>query len=274
LPSGGRPSILRDMRYAGGASSRGFDFFIAHSGSDKSVAEALYELLSRRSTVFLDSRSLRPGDDWHTALGDAQSRSRVTVVLVSAYTGQAFYEGEEVVTAIRLARRGGHRVVPVLLDQNVEVPYGLHRFHSLTVQPGFSLSDVASDLLDLLGSSSVPGQLMGERSGPIREGETIVRTGRRYLGKGDRVRISRWAGTFKPEETGLPFAIVADSGRTGTVVGISGRTVQVRWDPQDWSRAKLGVGKGAEIRLQGFVTTINATGWDRRPRCSSRRRGW
>lgn len=85
------------------------------------------------------------------------------------------------------------------------------------------------------------------------------------LNQGQRVQIRRWAGTIKPEETGLEFAIHADKGRTGVVVGQVGNIVQVKWDAQDWSKVKLGALKGPTVRLNPFVSTI-ATDWlKRRP---------
>lgn len=40
-----------------------WDFFIAHSGQDNQVAEQLYDCLAGEFRVFLDSRTLKYGDD-------------------------------------------------------------------------------------------------------------------------------------------------------------------------------------------------------------------
>src|SRR3712207_5191867 len=92
-----------------------WDFFVAYAAADERRAVELYDLLSPRARVFLDSRSLKPGDDWDTALPRAQRRSRVTVVLVSPRSDTAYYQREEIATAIAMARadEGQHRVVPV-----------------------------------------------------------------------------------------------------------------------------------------------------------------
>jgi len=99
-----------------------WDFFLAHAGSDSGIAESLYGLLSPHCRVFLDSRSLKLGDDWDVALPEAQRRSRITVVrsritvvIISPHTPKAYYQREEVATAIQLARTSpdDHRVVPV-----------------------------------------------------------------------------------------------------------------------------------------------------------------
>ena len=40
----------------------------------------------------------------------------ITLVLVSAHTGDGFYQREEIATAIEMAREGAHRVIPIWLD--------------------------------------------------------------------------------------------------------------------------------------------------------------
>ena len=97
-----------------------YDFFIAHASPDQEAAEQLFDLLKERSTPFLDSRVLQFGDEWDRELALAQRQSRITVVLVSSRTDDAFYEREEIAAAIALARGDpqGHRVVPVYLDAN------------------------------------------------------------------------------------------------------------------------------------------------------------
>ena len=67
-----------------------WDFFLAHAGADKEAAEAVYELLRPHFKVFLDSLSLLPGDDWDREIALAQSRSAVTLVLVSSRTEKAY----------------------------------------------------------------------------------------------------------------------------------------------------------------------------------------
>jgi len=132
--------------------ARRFDFFVAYAGPDREAAEELADLLQERSALFLDCRMLRFGDDWDRELALAQRQSRITVVLVSARTGDAFYEREEIAAAIALARKDpeGHRVVPVYLDSGAEVPYGLRLKHSMHVCAEYPLETVARELLRLL----------------------------------------------------------------------------------------------------------------------------
>ncbi len=45
----------------------------------------------------------------------------------------------------------------------------------------------------------------------------VVWQGRKFR-RGDRVRVTSWAGTIKPDESGHPAELNADAGRTGTVI--------------------------------------------------------
>jgi hypothetical protein len=139
---------------------RDFDFFIAHAGPDDAAAERLYDLLTPGSRPFLASRALRPGDDWDVIIADAQRHSAVTVVLVSRHTISAFYQREEIALAVDRSRHdpSRHRVVPIYLDGEVEVPYGLWIKHGIRVGEDGSLDDAAAHLLSLLSDASEHGQ--------------------------------------------------------------------------------------------------------------------
>jgi hypothetical protein len=133
-----------------------WDLFIAHGSADKTVAESLYSLLARDARVFLDSKCLKPGDDWDRELSRAQRSARITVVLVSPATDRAYYEREEIAAAIAMARENDqrHRVVPVYLDAGnghaTDIPYGLRLKLGLTAGVNRDLTSVAGQLLGLL----------------------------------------------------------------------------------------------------------------------------
>jgi hypothetical protein len=128
-----------------------YDFFIAHATLDASSAEALHDQLSVRAKVFLATRKLQPGDNWDLEIAGAMQRSRSTLVLVSQHTVAAFYERDEIAAAITQSRQSGgaHCVVPIFLDENSYVPYGLHTIHSLRVGRNGSLADIAKTLLSM-----------------------------------------------------------------------------------------------------------------------------
>lgn len=81
-----------------------WDFVSSHMPLLKHAADIPYQHLSNNFTVFLDSRSLAPGDAWDTGLAAAQSDAPITVVLLSANTPAAYDQREEVAAAIAMAR--------------------------------------------------------------------------------------------------------------------------------------------------------------------------
>ncbi|GAB2966956.1 toll/interleukin-1 receptor domain-containing protein [Saccharothrix stipae] len=134
-----------------------WDFFIAYAGPDREAAAALHDLLSPLFRVFLDRRSLLPGDDWGHRLSAAQERATVTLVLISPRTDAAHYQREEIARALDLARRehDPHRVVPILLDEPgraVDLPYGLRLKHGVSVTDAGGLPGVADRLKHTLRS--------------------------------------------------------------------------------------------------------------------------
>jgi len=126
-----------------------WDFFLSHAGADAETAEQLFALLKPHARVFLDTQCLVPGDDWDTQLAAAIDSTLIVVVMVSARSEQAYYEGEEIATAIQLTRQseGQRRVVPIYLDDQCTAPFGLRRKHSLYLTKAGSLEVVADSLL-------------------------------------------------------------------------------------------------------------------------------
>jgi TIR domain len=113
------------------------------------------------AVVFLDSRNLKLEDDWDNELGSAQEHARVTVVLVTSNTHEAYYEREEISNAIALARSApdAHRVVPLIISSSsgnpVNVPYGLRLKHALSLTSSQELRNAATKLINLLQSLDV-----------------------------------------------------------------------------------------------------------------------
>ncbi len=157
-----------------------YDFFIAHASADKAEAESLFGLLTGKARVFLDTKCLLPGDNWPAVIREAQRRSRVTLVLISDRTEQAFYEAEEIAVAIDLAgRTRAHRVIPIYLSglRLENVPYGLRQKHALEVSFSTSLEDIAESLPEL------QQPLPGEQVVPVQPGPHIVLWGPPASGK-------------------------------------------------------------------------------------------
>lgn len=137
---------------------RAWDFFLAHAGPDKAAARTLRDLLVKKKAslrVCLDSELLKGGDPWQSALRGALAGSRYSVVLISSHTPKAWYQQEEVVLAIELARDEyqGHTIVPVFLrgSRVKDTPYGLRRLQALNEVPD-GLESVAAGLLRTIAS--------------------------------------------------------------------------------------------------------------------------
>ncbi len=139
-----------------------WDIFLAHAAPDREYAETLFARLtepclgSRLLRIFLDSRSLKLGDDWDIELVNAQQNSKVTVVIVSGNTERAYYQREEIAAAIAMAREdhSKHRVVPLLIEDgpraHENLPYGLRLKHGISISGIVELKDVASRLRELI----------------------------------------------------------------------------------------------------------------------------
>lgn len=132
-----------------------WDFFIAHCSADVKEAEKFYACLYKNARVFLDSKTLKLGDDWDIELAKAQQNSAITLILVSANTERAYYQREEIASAITMSRNENlnHRVIPIYLDNVKNVPYGLRLKHGLNIFDDLSIEYVAGLLLDELNSS-------------------------------------------------------------------------------------------------------------------------
>jgi hypothetical protein len=137
--------------------SQRWDFFIAHAGIDTPSALELYEVLSPRARVFLDERSMVPGDPWTRVLPAVLKQSRVIVVLVSPNTRNAWYEDSEIRIAIDLLRDfpDRYRIIPLLLDnassiRRSDLPYGLEQTVPLSLAKCGGWQQVVQRLLDAL----------------------------------------------------------------------------------------------------------------------------
>ena len=146
-----RPSPPPRADAAPAATPAGWDIFIAHASSDRVRAEQLYELLEARGRrVFLDARSLKPGDFWDTEIPRALATSRVIAVLVTQGFDDALYLRDEIVEAISRARlTGSPRLVPVYLDgvDGIKRPYGLSVVQHIDARALGGLGAVADTLV-------------------------------------------------------------------------------------------------------------------------------
>jgi hypothetical protein len=93
-----------------------YDVFVAYASPDAQYAEQLYALLSAMNwRVFLDSKVLVGGDPWPKVVREAQRDSLLTLILISERVDSAYFQREEILTAIDLAGEDRRRVVPLYL---------------------------------------------------------------------------------------------------------------------------------------------------------------
>ena len=142
----------RRRRYPPG----GWDIFIAHSGSDRASAEQLYDRLAARGhRVFLDARTLKPGDFWDLEIPRALATSQIIMVLIASSYESAHYLRAEVAQVITRARAtGSPRVVPVYIDGSLPPgtvpPYGLGVVQAIDARAVGGLGAVADQVMRLL----------------------------------------------------------------------------------------------------------------------------
>jgi hypothetical protein len=92
-----------------------YDVFIAYAGPDVEYAQQLDTLLSTIGNKIFLATNLPSGTFWEEEILAAQSDSLLTAVLLSSSTSKAWFQKEEIQTAIRLAREKGHRILPIYL---------------------------------------------------------------------------------------------------------------------------------------------------------------
>lgn len=200
-----------------------YDFFLAHAGADLSAAEQLYQLLFPGARVFLDSKTLLPGDDWDRELSLAQKNSFITVVVVSSKTGEAYYQREEIAAAISMARedKHSHRVVPIYIDDSAQtsnlLPYGLRIKHGLSIHRDGGLEGVADRLKALLlqllkGAEKAGAPPMPETAGKKSEIVAGKKSGEML------VRCAACAGTGTRDRDGQPPSCAVCDGAGQVIV--------------------------------------------------------
>jgi hypothetical protein len=96
----------------------------------------------------------------------------------------------------------------------------------------------------------------------------VIWKGKRFY-QGDRVLVTSWAGTIKPEESGHPAELNLEKGNIGTVIRGERRQpssystpdpnepiqiLRVRWDKQSWTENET----RKIVKLDEFETTVHA----------------
>jgi hypothetical protein len=145
--------------------AQNWDIFISYAGRDEQRAQELYGLLKADLKVFFAKESIDPGDRFGERITEALQGSRITAVLVSLNSQQAWYQAAENAQAIDLARDDERRrVVPVYLDGRPKATewnlFGLNVLHGLDASPPGGMPEVARKLLAL--ARNQPAEATGQ----------------------------------------------------------------------------------------------------------------
>jgi len=97
-----------------------YDAFIAYANADARYAKQLYDLLvALGKTVFFAEKTLIGGDFWSDTIKEAQQDSLLSLILISDRVDSAYFQTDEIFTAIEIARNDRRRrVIPVYLGSS------------------------------------------------------------------------------------------------------------------------------------------------------------
>jgi hypothetical protein len=123
-------------------------FFLSHNKAEKDWASSLADALSARgASVFLDERSISPGEDIVRAISVALEASRQLVFLMSPRSVESqWVELEWASTLYSDPGAASNRVVPVLLE-DCEIPFLLRRLKYIDARK-LTPAECAATLLD------------------------------------------------------------------------------------------------------------------------------
>ena len=100
------------------------DVFISYIRHDATIAQKIANRLeSNGLSVWLNTNSLRPGDNWLAEISKAIRTAKAFIVLISSESDSNNYLDAEIATAIATkSEYSGFRIIPVLLDKNSDLP--------------------------------------------------------------------------------------------------------------------------------------------------------
>jgi hypothetical protein len=91
----------------------GKNFFVSYSSKDRSYAEILQKvLLSKNYSVFMDVRTIPPGDDWKEAINNGVKTCEALLLLVSNNSAASSWVKQEVENALKLKKK----ILPIVLS--------------------------------------------------------------------------------------------------------------------------------------------------------------
>lgn len=95
--------------------------FLSHASADRRLADAIARALEGASYTVWSDKLVPVGANWDTAVEEALERSDAVVLVISPAFLQSSHSLFEAGLAIHRSRRGGGRLVPVLVgDRDLE----------------------------------------------------------------------------------------------------------------------------------------------------------
>lgn len=138
--------------------------FISHSLDDTPYARELSAALRRRGVDVLDSSSIKIGESLPTELGKMMDGADAFVMLTSRSSSESLSLDHEVAAAAARAWQGrGIRMVPVMLDQQAEIPPLLSRYQFVRPSDARDPDHVAELVRNSLETAVSPPDLDRER---------------------------------------------------------------------------------------------------------------
>jgi hypothetical protein len=107
--------------------------FVSYAGPDRDFALALREQLTNKGHyVWVDDRTVLPGDNWPLEIGRALQNCDSMVVLLSPNSGKSEIQRHEINFALSSDRYSG-RVIPVFIGPAKNYPWILDEFPTVHV---------------------------------------------------------------------------------------------------------------------------------------------
>jgi len=163
-----------------------WDVFLAHASPDKPRVRILREALeSHGLKVAIDEAQVKPGDRFPRVLPQLMTDSKSFVFTFSSGNNERSYLESEAVSAIELEKTG-RRVIPVLLDADAQVQYGLESLNRLEAFDDDSLIRIAAQIAEVVNESAPSAEVpegIGLINKPPRRALVESSDSRRLVGR-------------------------------------------------------------------------------------------
>jgi hypothetical protein len=132
--------------------------FLSHAREDASKAARLKEALERAGIeVWSADEQLKPGDLWLKSIGDAISSADAVLILLSRGAEDSPEITTEVAMALASQEDAPKRVIPVVTERGVELPFFLRQLAYLDLSDESNFHRALEQLVETLQSQEARG---------------------------------------------------------------------------------------------------------------------